>query len=69
LTFVDSTGARVGGAADARISNGSTVDDVSPRFPDVQWTGSAFGVVWAGNHDGAAQLYYNRVVCTKPSGV
>jgi hypothetical protein len=62
MTFIDQNGQRVGGAADAQISNTT----VWARFPDVQWTGSEFGVLWLDARGGEPDLYFNRVACQRP---
>ena len=65
ITFVDQNGARVGGAADAQISNTTEW----ARYPDVVWNGSEFGVLWIDARAGQPDLYFNRAVCHKPAPI
>ena len=65
LTFIDQNGARINGAADAQVSNTSE----QARFPDVQWTGSEFGVMWIDTRNGEPELYFNRALCMKPAPI
>ena len=60
ISFVDQTGARVGNATDLQVSN---TPAGRARFPDVQWDGSSFGVMWSDSRDGTSQLYFARVIC------
>lgn len=65
LTFIDPTGARIGGAADSQVSD----TPAQARFPDVQWNGSTFGVLWIDTRDGSPQLYFNNASCQKPAPI
>jgi hypothetical protein len=62
MSFVDATGKRVGGLHDLQVSQ---TPRGTARYPDVQWTGSEFGVAWIDTRDGAAQLYFARVKCAR----
>jgi hypothetical protein len=59
ISFVDATGARVGGGSDLRVS----MSTGSARFPDVKWTGSEFGVAWVDSRDTVRQIYFAQVTC------
>jgi hypothetical protein len=61
LSYVDGTGARVGGGADVQVSR--TPAGVLAGDPSVQWTGQELGVAWLDARDGARQVYFNRVTC------
>ena len=65
MTFIDQNGLRIGGAADAQISN----TPMWARYPDVIWNGNEFGVLWIDARDGQTELYFNRVVCSKPAPI
>lgn len=60
MSFVDAMGKRVGDGADVQVSRNPMG---WARYPDVQWTGSEFGVAWIDTRDGAPQVYFNRVRC------
>ncbi|HEU4406309.1 MAG TPA: hypothetical protein VFS43_13675, partial [Polyangiaceae bacterium] len=59
LAFIDPTGTKVGG--DLQVSN--TPLEASAKYPEIQWSGSNFGVTWIDTRDGAAQAYFASVVC------
>lgn len=61
MTFIDQTGARIGGAADMQVSD----TPASSRFPSVQWDGSQFGVLWIDSRNTPVELYFNSAVCNK----
>jgi hypothetical protein len=67
MTFIDALGARVGGAADAQISN--TPPGAEAKYPDVQWTGSGFGILWVDTRDGHPELYFNQALCQRSSPI
>lgn len=61
ISFIDGAGKRVGGLHDLAVSmnpKGSMA-----RFPDVQWTGSEFGVAWIDTREGRPELYFAHVTC------
>jgi hypothetical protein len=60
LTFVDATGARVGGLTDLQVSSGAAGWS---KYPDVVWTGSEFGVMYVDTRDGKPALWLQRVSC------
>jgi hypothetical protein len=60
MSFVDSTGARVGKRPDLQVSNGTSGWS---RFPDIVWTGSEFGVMYVDTRTGAPALWMQRVSC------
>jgi hypothetical protein len=59
ISFVDGTGKRVGGLHDLQVSKSAR----AARFPDVQWTGTSFGVAWIDTRDGRPELYFAQVTC------
>lgn len=59
MTFVDHNGTRIGGAADAQISDTSEWS----RYPDITWTGGAFGVMWLDARNGEPEIYFNSASC------
>jgi hypothetical protein len=61
MSFVDSTGARVGGLHDVQVSEAASGWS---RYPDVVWTGKAFGVMYVDTRDGAPDLWLQSVACT-----
>jgi hypothetical protein len=61
MSFVDAMGKRVAGGADVQVSKSPS--GKSARYPDVQWTGSAFAVAWIDSRNGPTQLFFNRVTC------
>ena len=61
LSFVDGTGARVGGGADVQVSNAP--QGAWARYPDVAWTGSSFAVAWTDTRSGTPQLFLSKVLC------
>jgi len=61
MTFLDATGARVGGKPDLQVSNGAAG---SSRYPDVAWTGKEFGVIYVDDRTGTAALWMQRVACS-----
>ena len=61
MTFIDATGARVGGKPDLQVSNGATGGS---RYPDVEWTGKEFGVIYVDDRTGAPALWMQRVACS-----
>jgi hypothetical protein len=65
MTFLDQNGARLGGGADAQISNTTEWS----RYPDVIWTGAEFGVLWIDARDGQPELYFNRATCKVPAPI
>ena len=65
MTFIDQTGARIGGAADMQVSN----TPASARFPSVQWDGSQFGVIWIDSRSSPVELYFNSAVCKKSAPI
>jgi hypothetical protein len=65
MTFLDENGERLGGAADAQVSDTTEW----ARYPDVQWTGSEFGVLWIDARNGQPELYFNRVSCRRPAPI
>ena len=65
MTFIDQTGARIGGAADMQVSN----TPASARFPSVQWDGSQFGVLWIDSRSSPVELYFNSAVCKKSAPI
>ena len=65
LTFIDANGARIGGSADAQISN----TPARARFPDVAYTGNEFGVLWLDARDTTTELYFNHVDCKRPAPI
>jgi len=62
MSFVDGTGARVGGLHDLQVSNGTSG---TSKYPDVVWTGSDFGVVYVDTRGGTAALWFQRVSCQR----
>ncbi len=65
MTFIDSSGARVAGAADAQVSNTTA----QAKYPDVVWTGREFGVLWVDTRDGQWELYFNAARCDRPAPI
>jgi hypothetical protein len=65
MTFVDQNGMRQGGGADAQVSDTTEW----ARYPDVQWTGAEFGVLWIDARDGQPELYFNRATCKVPAPI
>jgi hypothetical protein len=65
MTFVDQNGMRLGGGADAQVSDTTEW----ARYPDVQWTGAEFGVLWIDARDGQPELYFNRATCKVPAPI
>jgi hypothetical protein len=61
LTFLDATGARVKASKDLQVSNGG---NGWSKFPDVQFTGTDFGVLYVDTRDGAPALWLQRVTCS-----
>jgi hypothetical protein len=61
MSFVDATGARVGGLHDVQVSDAATGWS---RYPDVVWTGKAFGVMYVDTRDGSPDLWLQSVACT-----
>jgi hypothetical protein len=61
ISFVDHTGARVGGGSDLQVS--ATPNGKSARFPDIQWNGSEFGIAWVDARGDFKQIYFARVTC------
>jgi hypothetical protein len=66
MSFVDSSGARVGGLSDLQVSSGS---GGWSKYPDVAWTGSGFDVMFVDTRDGAAGLWLQAVTCTSREGL
>ncbi len=60
MSFVDDSGARVGGLHDLQVSNGEAG---TSKYPDVVWTGSEFGVMYVDTRDGPAELWFQQVSC------
>ena len=60
MSFVDRSGARVAGLHDVRVSDATTGWS---KYPDVLWTGSAFGVMYVDTRDGAPALWLQSVTC------
>ena len=65
LTFIDSHGKRIGGAADMQFSNTT----LQARFPDVVWNGDEFGGIWIDARDGQTEMYFNRATCKTPAPI
>ncbi len=61
MSFVDGSGARVGGLHDVQVSDAATGWS---KYPDVVWTGKAFGVMYVDTRDGAPDLWLQSVACT-----
>jgi hypothetical protein len=61
MSFVDGTGTRVGGLHDVQVSDAATGWS---KYPDVVWTGKAFGVMYVDTRDGAPDLWLQSVACT-----
>jgi hypothetical protein len=61
MTFIDATGARVGGKPDLQVSNGAAG---ASRYPDVAWTGKEFGVIYVDDRTGTSALWMQRVACS-----
>jgi hypothetical protein len=59
LAYIDAAGNKVGG--DLQVSNAPVT--ASAKYPEIQWSGSNFGVTWLDTRDGAAQAYFASVVC------
>ncbi len=62
MSFIDATGARVGGRQDLQVSNGSSGWS---KYPDVVWTGNSFGAMYVDTRDGPPQLWFQQVSCTR----
>ena len=60
MSFVDATGARVGGLHDLQVSDGAAGWS---KYPDVVWTGARFGVMYVDTRDGAPDLWLQSVAC------
>jgi hypothetical protein len=60
MSFVDASGARVGGLHDVQVSDGASGWS---KYPDVVWTGSQFGVMYVDTRDGAPDLWLQSVSC------
>jgi hypothetical protein len=61
MSFIDATGARVGGLHDVQVSRGTTGGS---KYPDVAWTGTEFGVIYVDSRDGPLELWFQRVGCS-----
>jgi hypothetical protein len=59
LAYIDATGRKVGG--DLQVSN--TPAAAYAKYPDVQWSGSTFGVVWVDTRFGDGQAFFANVSC------
>jgi hypothetical protein len=59
LTLIDGEGKRVAGGGDLQVSSSPK----KARFPDVQWTGSEYGVAWVDYRDDVPQIWFSRVSC------
>jgi hypothetical protein len=62
MSFVDATGARVGGLHDVQVSDGASGWS---KYPDVAWTGQEFGVMYVDTRDGAPDLWLQSVACLR----
>jgi hypothetical protein len=60
MSFVGATGARVGGLHDLQVSD---VASGWSKYPDVVWTGKAFGLMYVDTRDGAPDLWLQSVTC------
>jgi hypothetical protein len=60
MSFVDATGARVGGLHDVQVSDGTSGWS---KYPDVAWTGRQFGVMYVDTRDGTPDLWLQSVAC------
>jgi hypothetical protein len=60
MSFVDATGARVGGLHDLQVSRGTAGWS---KYPDVVFTGKEFGVMYVDDRDGAPAIWLQRVSC------
>jgi hypothetical protein len=61
LAYINAAGQKVGG--DLQVSN--TLETANAKYPEVQWSGSNFGVTWFDTRDGAAEIYFAAVACTE----
>jgi hypothetical protein len=61
ISFVDASGQRVGNGSDLQVSD--TPGGARARFPDIEWTGTEFGVAWIDTRETSPQVYFARVNC------